>query len=116
LKLNKAIKLEKIDFNKRISVRIKKGHDYASEEDCLTNFKKRAKILELLNVDISTPWGVAIGDIVLKLQRTCNLLFPKPRKASNETLYDTVAIDLPNYVDLLKEILVDFNILVINDE
>jgi len=111
MKLSKALELEKKHFNERMIVRKKKGNDYANMEDCLLNFKVRAKILGLLNVDISTPYGVAINDVVLKLQRTCNLLFPKPKTAKNETLYDTVTIDLPNYVDLLKEILVDNGIM-----
>ena len=111
MKLKDAIEVEKRDHIKRMEVRIKKGMDYASNENCLTNFILRAKILELLKVDISKAYGVAINDIILKIQRTCNLLFPNPKSAENETLYDTVAIDLPNYVDLLKEILLDEGIL-----
>jgi len=111
MKLREAIELEKRTHKKRLEVRVKKGMDYASEEDCLTNFKVRSSILGLLNVDTSKPYGTAINDIILKLQRTCNLLFPKPKKAENETLWDTVAIDMPNYVDLLKEILIDEGII-----
>jgi len=111
MKLKKAIEIENKHHKQRMEVRIKKGKDYASEEDCLTNFKVRALILGLLNVDTSKSYSTAINDIILKLQRTCNLLFPKPRLASNESLWDTVAIDFPNYVDLLKEILLDEGII-----
>jgi len=111
MKLEKALEIEKKDFKQRLEIRKKKGHDYASREDCLTNFKKRSQILSILKVDTSKAYGVAINDIVLKIQRLCNLLFPEPRKASNEALRDTIAYDLPNYIDLLKEILIDEGIL-----
>ena len=111
MKLSKAIEIENKHHKKRMEVRIKKGKDYASEEDCLTNFKVRASILKLLKVDTSKPYGTAINDIILKLQRTCNLLFPEPKKAENESLWDTVVLDGPNYWDLLKEILLDEGII-----
>jgi len=92
-------------FEERMAIRIKKGHDYAVEEDVHRNFKAVAKMCEILGVDVSKPWGTCIFYILLKLDRTCNLLFRRKEKPQCEALEDTVAIDLANYVDLLDEIL-----------
>ena len=107
MKLEDALKRREEMTKKRMEIRKIKGHDYALEEDCLVNFKNVAAIMKILKVDITTPEGVAIFYIVLKLDRTCNLLFRRQGKPQAESLEDTVAIDGPNYWDLLDEILAE---------
>lgn len=90
---------------RRKEIRDRKAHDYATEEDLHINFKNMASLMKILSVDITTPEGVAIFYIMLKIDRTCNLLFRRKEKAKAEATEDTVYIDLPNYVDILGELL-----------
>ena len=105
MNIEEALKRRKETFNKRLEVRLKKAHDYAIDENIHRNFETMAQLIKLLNVDTTTPEGTTIFYILLKIDRLCNILFRKKGKVKNETLEDTVAIDLPNYTDLLDEIL-----------
>lgn len=105
MRLDEALKRRETIFKKRMKIRLRKGHDYAVEESIHRNFEAVAKICKILNVDITTSYGTCIFYIILKLDRTCNLLFRQQDKPKCEALEDTVAVDLPNYVDLLDEIL-----------
>jgi len=105
MNIQQALKRRKKFFNKRLEIRIKKAHDYAVDENIHRNFETMAQLIKLLNVDTTTSEGTTIFYILLKIDRLCNILFRKKGKVENETLEDTVAIDLPNYTDLLDEIL-----------
>jgi len=105
MRLEEALKRRKEMFEKRLEIRIMKGHDYASTENVLANFEVTAEVCRLLNIDITKPWGVALFYIIVKIARAANLLFNVRGPAQCEALEDTIAIDLPNYVDLLDEIL-----------
>jgi len=107
MRKDEAIQRRKEIFEKRLRIRLKKAHDYAVDEDVHRNFKAMAELCRILDVDVKTPYGVCIFYILLKLDRACNLLFRRKEKPENETLEDTVAIDLANYVDLLDEILAE---------
>lgn len=112
MELKEAIKMEKVDFIERLKLRKAKGHDYASEEDCLVNFKNMAELLRILGIwEDATPSKVALFYILLKLDRTCNLLYRRKTKPKNESVRDTVAMDMPNYIDLFKENLIDEGLL-----
>jgi len=107
MNLKEALERREQAFEKRMEIRLRKGHDYAVEESIHRNFEAVAEICKILNVDITTPYGTCIFYIILKLDRTCNLLFRQQDTPKCETLEDTVAVDMPNYVDLLDEILLD---------
>jgi len=108
MRLEDALKLEKIIHIMRMEIRESKGHDYAQDEECLLNFQNMAKLCKIFDVDVTTSYGVAFFYILLKLDRTANLIFRrKGTKPKNESVWDTVAIDGPNYFDLLMENLVN---------
>jgi len=46
LQINEALKLERRDFKKRMQLRQKKAHDYATDYDVLSNFKLMANLIE----------------------------------------------------------------------
>jgi hypothetical protein len=105
--IDKAIDLMKKSFDKRLQIRIKKGKDYAGDQDCLQNFKKVALLLKILEIDPTTSYGVAMLYSVLKLDRLCNLVFRKKVKnPQNEPIEDSID-DLLNYIDLFRECLQD---------
>jgi hypothetical protein len=87
------------DSEERIALAMKKNKDYATE-DALSNFKRRAELFKLLKLDliITTPYGVAIGDALLKIDRIINLIL-KGKDPKNESLDDSWR-DLKNYADL----------------
>jgi len=105
MNIEETLKRRKEIFNKRLEIRLKKAHDYAVDDNIHRNFETMAQLIKLLNVDTTTPEGTTIFYILLKIDRLCNILFRKKGKVENEALIDTVAIDLPNYIDLLDEIL-----------
>ena len=105
--IEEALKRRKEIFDKRLEVRLKKAHDYAIDENIHRNFETMAKILKLLDIDITTPEGTCLFYIILKIDRVCNILFRKKGKTECEALLDTIAIDLHNYIDLLDEILME---------
>lgn len=116
MKLETAIALERLIHEARLKVRKSKGHDYAKDEECLLNFQNVAKMCKILSIDITTPHGVAMFYIILKLDRTANLVFRKKKKPKNESVWDTVAIDGANYWDLLLENLINEGIVEIPPE
>ena len=103
--LKKALEIEREDFGERMEIRIKKGRDYATD-DVLSNFKRMAKLMEILSVDITKPTGTALYNIVHKIDRLCNILNRKNGEVKNESIKDTI-LDMQNYIDLLKEILIE---------
>ena len=92
-------------FERRLEIRKRKCHDYAGEKNVYQNFERVARLIKELNIDVTTTWGCCLFYIVLKLDRTCNLLFSGKGKPECESIEDTVAIDLAIYADLLDEIL-----------
>jgi len=84
-------------FTKRVKLCLDKGHDYATI-DILNNFKRVAKLCEIMHIDVTCPEGVAMFFILHKLDRENNLKLKKDVKC--ETRADTMEMDLPNYVDL----------------
>lgn len=107
MKLEEAIKIEQEAFARRLELRKRKGEDYANTEDCLQNFKKVAKLLSTLDIDISKSYGVALIYAMLKIDRMCNLIFRKKKlDPTNEAVADTID-DLQNYIDLFRECLTD---------
>ena len=109
MKLEDAIALQQKLFDRRIELRRTKGNDYASEEDCLLNFKTVAKLCDIFNVDMTKSYGVAFMYKLLKLQREANLIF-NDKQPKNESLVDTL-LDLSNYNDLELECLIDEGVL-----
>lgn len=117
MKIETALKIhEKIDEDRR-SVRFKKAHDYASEDDCLKNFKATSAICKILNVDVQTPYGSAYYMKIHKIVRECQFIFGirKGTNPQNESLYDTICIDGPNYHDLFIECLIEAGLLEVPD-
>jgi hypothetical protein len=91
--------IEKLNAN-AIAVMKSKGHDYASGQDVLKNFKQMHQAIEMFGIDMSKVEGVNMFYVLLKIQRLCNLLFSN-KVAKNESIQDTL-MDLRNYVDLLN--------------
>jgi len=116
MKLETAIALERLIHEARLKVRNKKGHDYAQDDECLLNFQNVAKMCKILSIDVTTPYGVAMFYIILKLDRTANLVFRRKTKPKNESIWDTVAIDGANYWDLMLENLINEGIVEIPPE
>uniref|UniRef100_A0A6M3J9S1 Uncharacterized protein n=1 Tax=viral metagenome TaxID=1070528 RepID=A0A6M3J9S1_9ZZZZ len=111
MKLEDALKLEREDFEKRMSIRLKKASDYANE-DILANFKATAAVCKSLAehgmpIDITTAKGVACLYQLLKMLRRLNL-YAKSIPPQNEALQDTF-LDASNYIDLEKEIVAEEN-------
>ena len=78
-------------------IMLSKGHDYAGE-DVLKNFKQMRKMCEILEVDVTTEWGVHLFYILLKIQRAANLI-QSGKNPMNESVQDSLK-DLRNYVTL----------------
>ena len=87
--IDTAIKIEREDFEKRLQIRINKGQDYATD-DILSNFKRMAKLMDILSVDITKPTGTALYNIVHKIDRLCNILNRKNGEVKNESIKDTI--------------------------
>jgi hypothetical protein len=94
--------LVKNSFAKRFTIFDSKAHDYATE-DCLSNFKRMARLCTELNVDVRKPEGVALFYNVMKLYRLA-ILIHKETSPKNESLDDNIN-DLQNYIDLLRGLL-----------
>lgn len=107
MKIEDSLKRRNEVFIKRNTIRVKKAQDYATEDDTLQNFKDMANLISTLKPDLTTPEGNVIYMITHKLLRTCRVLFNRKGKATNESIEDTVAIDGPNYWDLLDEVLLE---------
>ena len=85
-------------FNSILKVTEKKGHDYASDDDTLKNFKVVAKILGTLYGRYVSPEDVAMFFIVVKLARLVNL---KGKEPQCESVQDTI-LDMINYIGLYQ--------------
>jgi hypothetical protein len=110
MKLNDALQHERERFAARLELRERKGRDYATTDDCLSNFKRMAQACKLLNIDVTTSYGVALFYSLLKIDRLTNLVFRKGATASNEPIEDTFD-DLGNYLDLARECMIDDGVL-----
>lgn len=99
------LKMVTESFERRLVIHKRKSHDYANQEEMLGNFKRVAQIFKALKPDVSTPAGVAVVYIVLKIDRFCNLAF-SGKVPRNESLQDTMD-DLKNYCDLLEGCWID---------
>jgi NADH:ubiquinone oxidoreductase subunit C len=113
MKIDEAIGLERKLFERRIGIREKKGHDYATSENVHENFDTIAQLCKLFKIDMTKPHGVAFLYKLLKLQREANLLFNNKTPA-NEPIVDTL-LDLANYNDLELEILIRDGIIKLED-
>lgn len=116
MKLEDSLRLQRRTFEERLRVREKKGFDYATKDDCLSNFKLMSKLCKLFEVDVTVPYGNAFYMILHKLVRTSQFVFGerKGTDPKNESLYDTIVIDCPNYHDLFVELLIDEGVLVVD--
>jgi len=70
-----------------------KGHDYATQEDVIDNFKKQTIICEALELDDS-PKAQAVRLLIVKLIRIANLW--KKDTPKNESIVDSI-VDGVNY-------------------
>ena len=87
-------------YDRRTEISIRKSEDYASDVECLGNFKRCAQILSALFNYPFKPSDVAIIYSVLKIDRFCNLRH-NSKSPSNEGLLDTID-DLKNYCDFIE--------------
>jgi hypothetical protein len=100
--LEEMLEAQRISFEARMGIRVKKGQDYANESNWLVNFENRAELFSILGVDFTKSYGVALADAILKIDRICNLVFRNQHKPNNESIRDTI-LDLKNYIDLMEE-------------
>ena len=91
---------------KRMLISREKRKGYASDSDCLENFKLMAELCKLHKVDITKPEGVALFWMLHKMQRRCNLMAKGLTTAAAESIEDT-DLDMLNYIDLLRAIEVE---------
>lgn len=88
-------------YNKRISLFYNKSLDYSNLEDCLSNFRRIGKVIEVMRIrELPAPLSYCFTMIILKLDRWINLLL-KNSTPENESVEDTIC-DLQNYVDLTE--------------
>lgn len=87
-------------IKRRREIHSKKTKDYATK-DVLSNFKRVAKLMEILEIDTTVPHGVACMYILLKMDRFCNLVFRQKVEPKNESVEDTID-DWKNYLDLME--------------
>jgi len=90
----------KNSFSKRFAIFDRKSYDYATTEDCLSNFKRVSFICDKIHIDVSKPEGIALLYIIMKIDRLTNLL-NKGSHPKNESIDDTIN-DLQNYIDILR--------------
>jgi hypothetical protein len=81
----------------------RKAHDYATDDDVLSNFKRISKICDLMCIDARTKEGYAILMVILKIDRLCNLLFRRDGTAENEPVDDSFR-DAAGYLVLARSI------------
>jgi len=117
MKLSEALKKQKEAQKIQLAKRKSKGHDYAKEKDCLTNFKEMAGVVGASNLawsecphchgDISGQLilhseGTAMFFVLHKALRAVNIM-TKRDPPENESLTDTMRVDGPNYFELSLE-------------
>lgn len=82
---------------RRAGIHLAKSSDYASEDDCLLNFKQVHQVCKILDIDTRrSAQDIALFFVVCKLQRICNL---RGKVEKNESRRDTVD-DCHIYLDL----------------
>jgi hypothetical protein len=104
--------MQRGDYNKltnnlhtrRMALAVKKGADYAGY-DILSNFKRMASIARTLNITCQDSFGYAIFMALLKIDRITHIT-GGPGKPENESIDDSF-MDLHNYIDLARAILVE---------
>jgi len=106
MKLSECNDIQSKSFERRWAIREKKGHDYATDADVLSNFKRMSGYASDFGIDVSTPHGIALFYALLKIDRLCNLMFRNKTKPENESIIDTVD-DLKNYIDLMEECMIE---------
>lgn len=79
----------------------KKGADYATDTDVLSNFKKVSSVIEQLEIDTTTPTGYALLMVVLKLCRIGNLL-AKQKKSGSVAINEPVDDSFEDGINYLK--------------
>lgn len=101
MKEEEYLKIVDESYKRRRKIHQNKTKDYATE-DVLSNFKRVAEIMKILEIDPTCAHGVACIYILLKMDRFCNLVFRKKgKKPNNESVEDTID-DWKNYLDLLE--------------
>lgn len=81
----------------QVDILFKKSADYA-DQDVLSNFKRIAKVCEIMGVDVTTPSGITFFFTIHKLDRLANLR-RKGTPPQNESVQDTYN-DAHNYLFL----------------
>ena len=107
--IDEMLKHQRESNEKRYEIRLKKGHDYATE-NWLSNFERVAEYMKLFEVDMTTSHGVALFHLIHKLDRLCNLVYRVKDKPENESIKDTI-LDAKNYIDLMEECLMKEDLL-----
>jgi hypothetical protein len=91
--MDEVLKLKKMLYEKADEIHRKKGHDYASEEDSLKNFK----LVEFLGVcPAEVGCFIRLTD---KISRIAQFLQTGVFKVESENLEDTI-VDAINYLTL----------------
>lgn len=67
----------------------KKGGDYSKEDDALSNFKKTAELIRILEIPMHKSEGIPLFFIAHKLLRLCNII-NRGTEVRNEPLTDTL--------------------------
>lgn len=99
MKRNEFAKLCKGINDARMKLMFKKGDDYATDEDELSNFKRMRALCHILKIaPRRSARDCAMFLAMLKLDRLQNL-YNREVAPKNESVVDTV-VDLHNYLDL----------------
>ena len=103
MELSEGLKIAEESFKRRMKLRVTKCQDYAKNSDCLKNFKNMSKMMDILKINPTKSYGIALVYTILKIDRLCNLIFQKKEiNPENESVLDTFD-DLSNYIDLARE-------------
>ena len=112
MKVKDALELQEEAHKRKMTLRQRKGQDYAKpESDTLLNFKLMASLAKVLEkygtpIDITKPHGVAAWHLLHKFVRLLNL-WSEDKSPQNEGMIDTHD-DLENYSELAKECYIDY--------
>jgi len=106
MNINDAIDLLITVSERKVELRRDKAHDYAQNQDCLSNFKVMADVASALEkrgykIDITKAWGVAMWHLMHKVIRLLNL-YNSNAKPANESTAET-HMDLEMYSQLAME-------------
>lgn len=111
MKLKESKELQQKSLDDAVKLRLDKGHDYASDADCLSNFKVMAELTKVLaengyRIPIEKPQGVAFWHMLHKFVRTLGF-WRDDREPKCEGLRDT-HIDITNYNHLAEHCYIDY--------